>query len=195
MPWKTSGDFPFSPINAISKKPYRGINTLILWAAAQRKGYTSGLWATYKQWKELGAQVRKDEKSTSIVFWKFFKAEDDSSEETDTKGKTIPMARDYAVFNASQVEGVTAPAEVLILLEERQSEIEDFFVDLGVNILAGGNRAYYQPQTDSVHMPPFHAFEKPAAYYSVLAHETTIKGGAIMDHETPLERRFVAVEK
>jgi hypothetical protein len=25
--------------------------------------------------------------------------------------------------------------------------------------------------------------------------ENRIKGGAIMDHETPLERRFVAVEK
>jgi antirestriction protein ArdC len=32
MPWHTSGKFVFSPINVASKKPYRGINTLCLWA-------------------------------------------------------------------------------------------------------------------------------------------------------------------
>ena len=38
MPWHTSGRFAFSPINVTSKKPYRGINTLALWASAQQKG-------------------------------------------------------------------------------------------------------------------------------------------------------------
>jgi antirestriction protein ArdC len=42
MPWHTSGRYAFSPINATSKKPYRGINTVCLWAAAQTKGYESG---------------------------------------------------------------------------------------------------------------------------------------------------------
>ena len=41
MPWHTSGRFAFSPINVTSKKPYRGINTVCLWAAAQAKGYES----------------------------------------------------------------------------------------------------------------------------------------------------------
>ena len=59
MPWHTSGKFAFSPINVTSKRPYRGINTLCLWAAAQRKGYERGEWATYAQWQERGAQVRK----------------------------------------------------------------------------------------------------------------------------------------
>jgi antirestriction protein ArdC len=38
MPWHTSGIT--SPINAVSKKRYRGINTLTLWATANRRGYT-----------------------------------------------------------------------------------------------------------------------------------------------------------
>jgi hypothetical protein len=37
MPWRTSGGFPSSPINAVTKRPYRGINVLILWALAQEK--------------------------------------------------------------------------------------------------------------------------------------------------------------
>ena len=55
MPWHTSGKFAFSPINVASKKPYRGINTLCLWAAAQAKGYERGEWATYQQWQERKA--------------------------------------------------------------------------------------------------------------------------------------------
>ena len=34
MPWHTSGRFVLSPINATSRKAYRGINTVGLWAAA-----------------------------------------------------------------------------------------------------------------------------------------------------------------
>src|ERR1017187_628432 len=71
MPWHTSGRQGFSPINATTRKPYRGINTVCLWAAAGAKGYDSGECATYAQWQELGAQVRKGEKSTTVVFWKF----------------------------------------------------------------------------------------------------------------------------
>src|ERR1700686_5873345 len=86
MPWHTSGKFAFSPINVISRKPYRGINTLCLWAAAQSKGYESGEWGTYRQWQERGAQVRKGEKATLVVFWKFAnssaESQDDRAEQT-----------------------------------------------------------------------------------------------------------------
>src|SRR5258708_16675591 len=71
MPWHTSGRFAFSPINVASKKSYRGINTVCLWAAAQAKGYSSGDWGTYQQWQDQGAQVRKGEKSTLVAFWRF----------------------------------------------------------------------------------------------------------------------------
>src|SRR5438046_2795264 len=71
MPWHTSGHFAFSPINVASKKPYRGINTVCLWAAAQSKAYASGEWGTYQQWQDHAAQVRKGEKATTVVFWKF----------------------------------------------------------------------------------------------------------------------------
>jgi antirestriction protein ArdC len=45
MPWHTSGRYAFSPLNVTSRKAYRGVNTLCLWAAAQAKGYESGEWA------------------------------------------------------------------------------------------------------------------------------------------------------
>ena len=68
MPWHTFGSLPF---NAGNKRRYRGINVLVLWAAASQRGYKTQLWATYQQWRELGAQVRQGEKSTAVVFGSF----------------------------------------------------------------------------------------------------------------------------
>ena len=90
MPWHTSGKFGFSPINVTSKKPYRGINTLCLWAAAQAKGYERGEWATYQQWQDRGAQVRKGEKATLVVFWSL---------------RTIPLRLTTAKIRPSQDRG------------------------------------------------------------------------------------------
>src|SRR6202142_2110430 len=91
MPWHTSGRFAFLPINITSHKPYRGINTVCLWAAAQAKGYESGEWATYQQWQEKGAQVRKGEKATTVVFWKFAhdSAETDDGESTKSGSRLL----------------------------------------------------------------------------------------------------------
>jgi hypothetical protein len=67
MPWHTSERYVFSPINATSKKRYRGINTVCLWAAAQAKGHERGEWATYQQWQEerTGSQEREDHTGSS----------------------------------------------------------------------------------------------------------------------------------
>ncbi len=56
MPWHTTGRFAFSPINVTSKKPYRGINTVCLWAAAQAKRYERGEWGTDRKWQERGVK-------------------------------------------------------------------------------------------------------------------------------------------
>jgi antirestriction protein ArdC len=105
MPWHTSGRFAFSPINVTSHKPYRGINTVCLWAAAESKGYESGEWGTYKQWQDRGAQVRKGEKSTTVGFWKFAndsaESQDDGAEHPATSSRLI-FTRGYAVFNAGK---------------------------------------------------------------------------------------------
>lgn len=191
MPWNTSGGFIHSPINAVSRKAYRGINVLILWATAQRKGYQSGTWATYKQWQEMGAQVRKGEKSANVVFWKFFNVEDATAEpEGDHTSKRIPMARDYWVFNADQVEGYEKPEEKKPTHAERISQAEEFFHSLQIDLRPGGNRAYYDPNIDAVYMPAFEAFKEPLFYYSVLSHETTHWSGAEKRLNRDMKGRF-----
>lgn len=174
MPWHTSGRFASSPINATSRKAYRGINTVCLWAAAEAKGYDSGEWATYAQWHERGAQVRKGEKATTVVFWKFANnaAETDDGE-TPASGSRLLFTRGYAVFNAAQVDGYTPKAESTESMPERIERAESWFHGIGADVRNEGNRAYYAPGTDHIQMPPFAAFVENVSYYSTLAHEHT----------------------
>src|SRR5262249_27317071 len=163
----TSGLHAFSPINVTTHKPYRGINTVCLWAAAQSNGYEMGEWGTYKQWQERGAQVRKGEKSTTVVFWKFANesSESQDGEESVTLySSRLLFTRGYAVFNAAQVDGYTPTADPVAAQLERIDQAEAFFRNVGADVRHGGNQAFYQPSTDHIQMPPFQAFKENVSY-------------------------------
>jgi antirestriction protein ArdC len=157
-----------------SKKHYRGVNTLTLWATGQQRGYQSSAWGTYKQWAEKGAQVRKGEKSTSVVFWKFFEGAKSEGDDGETvTGRSSAMARGYAVFNAAQVDGYVAPAAIVLPEVERIANAETFIADIGADIRHGGARAFYSPSGDFIQMPDAAAFRDMVSYYAVTAHEAT----------------------
>src|SRR5262249_49952170 len=106
MPWHVTGADCFAPVNVASRRPYRGINVLLLWLLAGQHGYTSGEWATYNQWQELGAQVRKGEKAALIVFWKISeRGRDETDDQEEPASNRAILARGYHVFNAAQVDG------------------------------------------------------------------------------------------
>jgi antirestriction protein ArdC len=175
MPWHTSGKFAFSPINVTSKKPYRGVNTLCLWAAAQQKGYERGEWGTYNQWQDRGAQVRKGEKATLVVFWKFAngsaETQDDGEEHTVSSSRLL-FTRGYSVFNAAQVDGYSPKADAGAPIQERIERADAFFQGINARVVHQGNRAFYLPVEDTITLPPFAAFFTSVDYYSTRAHET-----------------------
>jgi len=194
MPWHQTGSENFTPINAQTKKPYRGVNILSLWAAADANGYPTGLWATYKQWQELGAQVKKGEKATLVVFWKFSDRDRDEDagegEEREEHTSRGVLARGYSVFNAAQVDGYQAPAVPTIPQAQRIESAESFFGALGADIRHGGGRAFYSPASDHIQMPNFEVFKDAVAYYAVLAHESTHWTGAPQRLNRNLTGRF-----
>jgi antirestriction protein ArdC len=192
MPWHTSGRFAFSPINITSRKPYRGINTVCLWAAAQAKGYERGEWATYQQWQERGAQVRKGERATLVVFWKFSndRAETQDDAEHTGGGSRLLFIRGYSVFNAAQVDGYTPTADAETPMPDRIAHAEAFFQGIGADVRHGGNQAFYSPATDHVQMPPFQAFRESISYYSTLAHEHTHWTATAARCDRQLGKRF-----
>ena len=40
-------------------EPYTGINVLLLWSESLARGFEAPLWMTYRQARQIGAQVRK----------------------------------------------------------------------------------------------------------------------------------------
>ena len=177
LPWNRSGKFAFSPINVTTKKPYRGLNIVALWAVAQTKGYERGEWATYAQWQERGAQVRKGEKSASVAFWKFAdgSAESQDGDPNDLASSSrsrLLFCREYHVFNAAQVDGYDPKPDATTSVEQRIEQAETFFSAINARVCHQGNRAFYSPSDDSITLPPFAAFHTPLDYYSTRAHET-----------------------
>jgi antirestriction protein ArdC len=69
QPWQAGHQAgPVSRPLRAGGKAYRGVNVVMLWAAAIEKGYSCPLWLTYKQASELGGQVRKGEKGSLVVY-------------------------------------------------------------------------------------------------------------------------------
>ena len=159
------------PKNAITGKHYRGWN--IFWLAmAQRNGaYDKPVWATYKQWSEMGGQVRKGQKGTIAIKWTpATKKRDDGSEETSSR--MVPYT--FTLFNLDQVDGVErAQFDVQLLPESARVErMETILGEMGIQSIGDDtDRAYYDPLNDVINMPPFSSFRDAKSYYATLAHE------------------------
>jgi antirestriction protein ArdC len=175
LPW-TRGFSSFLPLNARSKATYNGINILMLWCAAKEHAYEHDVWATYRQWAELGAQVRGGEKGTPVVYVGTYTKENEDGEDEERKGKFLKR---YAVFNVAQVDGFDIEAPKRPALAERIENAERFVANTKAKIEYGANSAYYHPGNDTIHMPDFERFTdtKTATAtenaYSTLLHELT----------------------
>lgn len=154
--------------NRISKKSYSLLNQMLL----QHKDE----YATFKQWQDLGGHVRKGEKSEIVCFWKIQPVEEEQEDGTKAV-KQIPLLRYYNVFHISQVDGVEP------LPEEELNDIEP--IEKADNVLLhywtrenitvehmAGNRAYYSPTLDMIHLPLFEQFTSATEYYSTAFHES-----------------------
>ena len=199
MPWHRWGEGLPEPVNAITSRPYRGVNTILLWAAAEIAGYSSGRWATYRQWSEAGAQVRKGEKSTAILFWKPASGgitrdtEADDHDGDDDRRRDSFITKVYCVFNVDQVDGAPETLATAALPEnERLAAAEVFFANVGATIHHDSDRAYYRPSTDEIHMPRFEQFRDAPGYYATLGHEVIHWTGAKHRLDRDLRNRFAS---
>jgi len=194
MPWHHDGSAVSRPRNAVAPAFYRGINVLSLWAAAHRAGYTSGLWATYRQWQLVQAQVREREKGTLVVFWKQLdhpiQAYTEDAPEDDEQPKHRFVARGYWVFNVAQVDGYI-PFDLPVLSEdERHARAEAFYANLNFETRFGGDEAFYLTSGDYIQMPLFAHFRDAGAYYGTLFHEAAHATGASARLNRDLSGRF-----
>jgi len=183
-PWSTSPNCG-APANVVSGKAYRGINTLILELHRQEHDFTCKHYATFKQWRDLGARVEKrpdhvkpGEWGAGIIYYapiKKTKEDPKTGEEVEVQ---FAMLKQYTVFSAEQVE---LPDHLRHLVDVEPETKNDEFVDFApaeiaiaateADIRFGGDRCFYRPSTGHIQMVPKHRFEHEKEYYSTVLHE------------------------
>jgi antirestriction protein ArdC len=180
------------PRNALTARPYSGVNVLILWGAVIEHGYPSQTWLTFRQALEAGGCVRKGERGTTVVYADRFIPEAEKARAVETGGdaKTIPFLKRFTVFNVAQCEGLRPDlAPEPIPLPERQivPVAEEVIAASGIEFRVGGNRAFYVPSQDYVQVPPQPAFFEQINYYRTCLHELCHGSG----HKSRLNRNLV----
>ena len=190
-PWAGNTELPNNPATGTI---YSGGNAFMLMLFSPDS--SDPRWSTYKGWEKLGAQVRKGEKGTGILFfnpsWK--------NDKTGKWSKTMPDApvkvnkeegwrqvgvlRGYSVFHASQCDGVE---------KYEQPEVSDFNVDDHREWFqsAGADweekpsdSAYYSPSVDKIVTPEASQFHTVEGWFGTVAHEFTHWTG----HSSRLDR-------
>jgi antirestriction protein ArdC len=195
MPWHRDVGNTM-PTNSLTGNTYNGVNVIALWAAAELRGFTTGYWATYKQWSLLGGQVRKREKGSVVVFYKQTDIKVSNPEAGEKENKSILCARSSYVFNAEQVEGWRVPEPAVRDAAQLLADAERFITATSADVRSGGDRAYYQPQTDHIQMPDRDRFtgtetiSATESYYATLLHELTHWTGHTSRLDRDLSGRF-----
>lgn len=198
VPWRQPWDAVLDGPRSLSTgKPYQGINTFILLWAAAAAGHAGSWWGTYKQIGERGGQVRRGEKGTAIVLWRFVERRASrggvgavsGGGEVESETVRIPFLRYFTVFNADQAdwpEGSRGPV-VESVVEREHAPVEsarrivDGYLGLGqpwAPDFSLGGSAYYSPSRDEVVVPRAGAFSEIGRYYGTLFHELGHSTGA-----------------
>jgi antirestriction protein ArdC len=186
IPWQQPWTPDLAPCNFVSRKPYRGINALVLSIVSQRFGCP--YFATRRQIIDLGGHIRESErrKASLAVLWKWLRREDLDTGETEV----YPICRYYRVWNLVQIEGIewSLPAKKQIDPIEECEKIVRGYSDGPSIHHEESPHAYYDPIEDSIHVPTQDRFISSCSYYSVLFHELVHSTG----HVTRLNRDLSA---
>ena len=178
-PWQktwTDGDAPF---NAVSGRAYHGINSINLALNSQALGHPEDpRWCTFDQAKEKGWHVKPGEKGTHVEFYKFDekpKVDDFGDPVLDEDGKQevekSVLVRNYVVFHASQIEGISPYVPKARNPIETSEKAERILKESGAEIRHGGNEAFYSLTGDYIQVPERGQFKTQADYYSTALHE------------------------
>ena len=182
LDWKKEWGGRDIPFNAKTGSVYKGSNRFYLSLIAAQRGYKDPRWATFRQIQAEGWRLKNakgqgvyveywypyDIKEGKNLTWQeFYKLRDGIGDRYQLR------SRYFVVFNASLINGITPYTP----------EKKDIPVDELVNTLSrsmdveirndGGDRAYYSPSEDKIHLPIPSDFNSSYAYNSTALHELT----------------------
>lgn len=189
------------PRNAITGKPYRGMNVLNLMLTFKQ----DPRWLTFNQAKDNGYTVKKGAKGVPIELYKTIdkrtgKEADIDAIREEVKDMTFDerqrfkkenlqsFARSYYVFNASDIHGIEpykAPELTAADISARNERIENVIAGSQAPIFYDGNgRNYYRPSSDEIHLTDRVAFKSDEFFYNTALHEMAHSTG----HSSRLNR-------
>ena len=178
-PWSSYGP----ACSYLTRKPYRGINALLLNIQPVEKPF----YLTFKQVKELGGQVKKGSRSLPVVYWKIVMRDANTGKPiSDEQAKTMApdqltssaFMKYYSVFHLDQIEGIDFELPDIKLQPDNTTidnceQIISEMPNKPAIQFKDTSSAYYAPHADMINMPELKYFESSEMYYSVLFHELT----------------------
>lgn len=182
VPWRKPWAESRPPENAVSHKPYRGVNVFLLGLGL----FKDHRWLTFKQAQDMGGHVRCGERSMLAVFWKLNELA--TEDEADRK-RSVPILRYYHVFNVEQCDGLRLPALAApdqLAPRVRIERAEQLVRSLPdpPTIRERCSEAWYRPSEDLIQIPRLQDFSSSDAFYATLFHEL----GHATGHEKRLNR-------
>lgn len=190
-PWKCNGNGGRHR-SFVTGRPYSGVNPLTLELHNLRHGLSSNRWATFKQWKQLGYDVKKrpsdvapGQWGASIIFYQPTTKTVTDAETGEEDEKRSFILRWFSVFNSDQVVGEAIPEP------DREQAQPDGSVPAADELIAAtkadirhgsGDGAFYRrpiPEDawpnhddgDFIMLPDRHRFHSAGAYYETVFHE------------------------
>ena len=158
---------------------------------------------TFNQIRETKASLKKDSKARRVIYYtmifnydngtlkfkttdkakftEFVKSQGLTKEDLKAHLVKIPVIKYYNVFRADDCTGLKFPSDKIDSkkvnpIEQAQQLIDGYKNPPTYTFI--GDRAYYQPSTDTLNMPKITAFNKEASYYCTYFHELTHSTGA-----------------
>jgi antirestriction protein ArdC len=193
-PWRSSKNAG-RPTSVSSGRPYSGINPLLCELHANRHGLQSKWWGTYRQWKTLGAEVKRrpadvepGEWGCKVTLYKPVVKQVVDAKTGQEDEERYLILRSFTVFNIDQVDGAhldrfrvskDIPPKVEV---PRFGEAEKLIAATGADVRFEGDKAYYKLPTplgtwpnhhdgDFVVLPDRGWFDRPESFYETALHE------------------------
>ena len=177
-PWgglhKPTKEVDFAPLslptNAVTGRPYLGVNTLTLWNAARKWQFTESIWGTELTWWRLGAKVKPQAAYTHIRYFVTVEAPKPGEEETS------PIW--HRLYNLAQVDGCDHlrqnrhPVRSIRTVGDIDTRRAwDFITKCGAKVSWGGSEASYNWRKDRIRMPHKQRFRSELDVLTTLFHE------------------------
>lgn len=177
VPWQKPWFGGNGAVSHINGKSYSLLNQFLLGC--------SGEWLTYQQAIKEGGKVKKGEKGSIVVFWKFIEKKLDETDDNGVqKVQRIPFLKYITVFEVGQCEGIKPKYSLKVENNiEADAKAEELYANYtereGIITHKDGTQAFYRPKDDSITIPPIESFVNVAEYYSTLFHEAVHSTGAL----------------